>query len=229
MIPDRILRKIERCLALSRSANVHEAGTALRQAQRLMDEYGVSDIDIAASTITRVAAKSSSGLNPPRWLDRLATLVSDAFGTAAVYEPSPTPNGWQGQFAFLGDNSQATVAAYAFEVLQRQLLNDRRLFMAGMNKRAKRTTKVRRADAYAMAWVSGAYEHIVPIKNSEEAVAAIERFQTRFYNELESMNAIDRGQKRDDQKAMARGYEAGRQARFHQGVDQERRQELPHG
>ena len=65
MIPDRILRKIERCLALSRSANEHEAGTALRQAQHLMDEYGVSEIDVAASTIDRVAVKSPTGRKPP--------------------------------------------------------------------------------------------------------------------------------------------------------------------
>ncbi|REC93401.1 DUF2786 domain-containing protein [Kushneria indalinina] len=229
MIPDRILRKIERCLALSQSANKHEAGTALRHAQRMMDEYGVKEVDIAASAIDRIAVKSSSGLNPPAWLDRLASLINAAFGTATVYEPSPTLNGWQGRFAFLGESSQATIAAYAFEVLQRQLVNDRKSFMAGMNQRAKRVTKIRRADAYAMAWVSGAYEHILPVKKTDEAVAAIERFQARFYNKMESMNAINRGQKRDDHKAMARGYEAGRQAQLHHGVDKERRQELPHG
>ncbi|WP_342595612.1 DUF2786 domain-containing protein [Salinicola lusitanus] len=229
MIPDRILRKIERCLALSRSANEHEAGTALRQAQHLMDEYGVSEIDVAASTIDRVVVKSPTGRKPPRWLDHLASLVNAAFGTATVYEPRPTFESWQGYFAFLGEASQVHIAAYAFEVLQRQLISDRKAFLNGMNKRAKRITKIRRADAYALAWVAGAFEHIVPVEKTEEAVATIEHFQQRFYPQLEAMEAIDRGQRRDDRGAMARGYAAGRNARLHGGIDRDQHKELSHG
>ncbi|WP_353980857.1 DUF2786 domain-containing protein [Salinicola endophyticus] len=229
MTPDRILRKIERCLALSRSANEHEAGTALRQAQRLMAEYGISEIDVAASTIDRVAIKTPAGREPPRWLNCLVQLVNSAFGTAAVYEPRRTVGGWQGDFAFLGEASQVRIAAYAFEVLQRQLISDRKAFLNGMHKRAKRVTKVRRADAYASAWVAGAYEHIVPVQKTEEAIAAIEHFQQRLYPELESLKAIDRGHRRDDHRAMAKGYAAGRHARLHSGVDRDKHKELTHG
>lgn len=229
MIPDRMLRKIERCMALSRSANEHEAGIALRQAQRLMAEHGISEIDVAASTIDRSTAKTEAGRTPPRWLDRLASLINAAFGTVAVYEPRPMLDGWQGYYAFLGEQSQVRIAAYAFEVLQRQLVRDRKAFQASMNKRAKRVTKIRRADAYATAWVSGAYEHIVPVDKTEEAMAAIEHFKSRFYDTLKDLCAIDRGQRRDDQRAMMRGYEAGRNARLHSGVEQSRRGELTHG
>ena len=84
MIPDRILRKIERCLALSQSSNEHEAGTALRHAQRLMDEYGISTIDVAASAIDQMKVSTSAGCNPPIWLERLATMINTAFGSMPV-------------------------------------------------------------------------------------------------------------------------------------------------
>lgn len=229
MISDRILRKIERCLALSRSANEHEAGTALRQAQRLMAEHGISEVDVAASTIDRATTKAEAGRTPPCWLERLSSLVNAAFGTVTVYEPRPMFDGWQGYYAFLGEQSQVRIAAYAFEVLQRQLVRDRKSFQAGMSKRAKRITKIRRADAYAMAWVSGAYEHIVPVEKAEDAIEAIEHFKSRFYDTLSELCAIDRGQRREDQNAMMKGYEAGRNARLHSGVEHERRGELTHG
>lgn len=229
MIPDRILRKIERCLALTRSANEHEAGIALRQAQRMMAEHGLTTIDVAAARIDRATARSESGRTPPQWLARLASLVNAAFGTLAVYEPRPTFDGWQGYYAFLGPDSQARIAAYAFEVLQRQLVNDRRSYMATISKRAKRETKTRRADAFAMAWVSGAYAHIVPIEQSEEALEAIEHFKARYYTTLESLCAIDRGQRREDQKAMMAGYQTGRNARLHTAVAQDRKEALTHG
>lgn len=229
MTPDRILRKIERCLALSGSANEHEAGIALRQAQRLMAEYGISEIDIAASSIERTAVRVEAGHKPPRWLDRLASLSNAAFGTVAVYEPRPALSGWQGYFAFIGPASQVRIAAYAFETLQRQLVSDRKAFLATVSKRAKRTTKTRRADAYANAWVSGAYEHIVPINKSDEAIAAIDHFQKRFYANLEVLSTMDRGQRHDDRQAMLRGYEAGRNVRLHSGVGQAHREELTHG
>lgn len=223
MISDRVLRKIERCLALSRSANEHEADTALRQAQRLMTKHNTSEIDVAASNIDRAAMQADAGRKPPRWLNRLATLVNAAFGTATVYEPRPAFTGWQGYFAFLGQESQVRIAAYAFEVLQRQLVSDRKAFLVSMNKRAKRIARIRRADAYATAWVSNAYEHLIPIEKSEDALTVIEHFKARFYTILENLYVIDRGQCRDDQKTMMKDYLAGRNAHFYSGVEQERR------
>ncbi|MAM55847.1 MAG: hypothetical protein CMN25_00725 [Salinicola sp.] len=229
MTSDRILRKIERCLALSRSANEHEAGIALRQAQRLMVDHGINELDVAASTIGRATTQAAAGRKPPKWLDRLAALVNAAFGTLAVYEARPTFTGWEGFYAFLGEQSHARIAAYAFEVLQRQLVTDRRAFLSGMSKRAKRITKIRRSDAFASAWVLGAYEHIVPVEIATDTVTAIDHYKQRYYTTLKEMNAIDRGQQAADHKAMSRGFEAGRRARLHSSVAQDERRALSHG
>ena len=40
-----VIEKIKKCLALSKSANQHEAATALRQAQSLMEKYNIDADD----------------------------------------------------------------------------------------------------------------------------------------------------------------------------------------
>lgn len=44
---ERAIRKIKHCLALAQSANENEAATALRQAQALMREYRLTEMDEA--------------------------------------------------------------------------------------------------------------------------------------------------------------------------------------
>ncbi len=56
MDKERILEKIKKCLALSKSANEHEAAQALKQAQALMREYGITDIEVELSAVTETGA-----------------------------------------------------------------------------------------------------------------------------------------------------------------------------
>ena len=46
---ERVIRKIKRCLALSASSNETEAATAMRQAQALMREYRLTELDVQLS------------------------------------------------------------------------------------------------------------------------------------------------------------------------------------
>lgn len=46
-----IIDKISKCLALSKSANEHEAAVALKQAQTLMQKYKISEKQILISDI----------------------------------------------------------------------------------------------------------------------------------------------------------------------------------
>ena len=47
-----ILEKIKKCLALSKSANEHEAAQAMKQAQALMKKYEVDAVDVALSEVS---------------------------------------------------------------------------------------------------------------------------------------------------------------------------------
>ncbi len=57
---DDALKKIKKCLALSRSANEHEAAAALRQAQALMREHGLREKDVSLADVAEVKVKACS-------------------------------------------------------------------------------------------------------------------------------------------------------------------------
>lgn len=231
MIPDRIMRKIERCLALSKSANANEAGIALRQAQALMQQHGLTRIDIAVSRIEGHGVGVPAGKKPPKYLDRLATLINLSFGTRAIYQTSYSyqSDRWLGQWTFVGTDSASRVAAYAYDVMQRQLISDRKSYQSTLPKRLKRTTRIRRGDAFAEAWVTGAREAIIPVELSKEMVDAIEVYKGRHYDNLSTLKSRDAGKlHRHDLSAMQEGYAAGRQVRVHSAVETHERGTLTH-
>ncbi|WP_434986957.1 DUF2786 domain-containing protein [Vreelandella zhaodongensis] len=235
MIPDRVMRKIERCLALSKSANSHEAGIALRQAQALMAQYGVRQEDLALSDFDEACVLSRSGITPPRYLEYLAQLINRSFGTVSLYSAR---RDWSssgrlkasGCYKFVGPRDACRVAGYAYEVLQRQLLRDRRAFMNTLSTRLKRETKRRRGDAFAEAWVAGAQQIVTPVAMTPDRQALAERYLERRYGNLQVLEA--RGHqplKRHDQRAVTAGYRAGSAARLSAGVDATHREALTQG
>lgn len=79
------ISKIRKCLALSKSANEHEAATALKQAKALMNKYGVTDNDIQIAEIKEVHAKSSAKRRPTDYESGLAMAMGEAFGCEVIF------------------------------------------------------------------------------------------------------------------------------------------------
>ncbi len=226
MIPDRVMRKLQRCLALSQSANANEAGIALRHAQALMAEYGVSQDELAIADFDVATIGTRAGKTPPRYLESLAQLVNSAFGTTTVY----TWHGWRGSFELLGPRDAVQVAGYAFDVLQRQLIRDRRKFLATQSPRLKRMTKIRRGDAFAEAWVVGARCLVTPMAMTDEVRALHQAYRQRCFGELQSLTTRERQPlRRHDHIAIEAGYQAGSSAQLAAGVTATQWEGLTHG
>ena len=83
MDKDDILRKIEKCLALAKSSEPAEAAAALRQAQALMREHGVSQLEAQAIGARECSVKAAAR-TPSRHEAYLAGLVADAFGCELI-------------------------------------------------------------------------------------------------------------------------------------------------
>lgn len=80
---ERLVSLVRKLLELSRSnSNAHEAGLALSRAQRLMEKYGISELDATLSSVRDVASQSapSEAEKVPEWMTRLAWAVGHAFG-----------------------------------------------------------------------------------------------------------------------------------------------------
>lgn len=155
---DKILRRIRKCLALSRSPEPHEAAAALRQAQKLMETYGVTERDVSLAKVRE--ARTPAGRTtrcPPAWLSRLGHAVSAAFGASHYYQVHP---GRACYYMFVGVGPRAEVAGYAFAVLRRQCTSARRTYFTGL--RGARSSRVRRADAHGTRISRGSPRRSVP-------------------------------------------------------------------
>lgn len=153
MTRDQAIRKVLACLRLSASSNPHEAANALRQARALMDKYGLTEADAAASEIHDAeAATRARGAQLPRSLCFLATVVADGYRCESVIHCRPNFFGsGSTSVRFYGAGADAEIAAYAFTVLRRQLEADK----AAHTKRVrKRANKARRGEDFALGWVS---------------------------------------------------------------------------
>lgn len=117
MADDKILDKIKKCLALASSANEHEAAAALRQAQKLMEQHGLTDQDVLASQASEAGAKAGAVTKPAQWEATLAARIANAFGCELVFSRRTwTTAEWR----FIGAGSAPEVATYAYQVLLRQ-------------------------------------------------------------------------------------------------------------
>ena len=138
----RIVEKVRKCLALAGSDAPNEAATALRQARSLMEQYG---IDERLVDVEGVQARNGRGESAARWRVMLGDMVCDALGVRMIQ----IPRRGAADVEFVGVVPRPEIAAYAFDVLRRQLEGDRRKFVKGL--RCRRATKTRRGDLFARA------------------------------------------------------------------------------
>lgn len=223
MTPDQALAKVKKCLALSRSANEHEAANALRQAQKLMAAFGLSENDVSLADVreARVKAKSSAG---NVWEVNLVNLVADAFGCEIYRSRHGAYNdagNWslRTEWVFVGVDAAAEIAVYATTVLLRQCSAARHAHIAKQPKNCKPITKTARGDAFAKGWVYGVRLKVEafaqPAKNAELLLT----YMNQKHGDLKQAEVVDKSKSRKvDAGHINAGYRAGQQAELHRGV-----------
>jgi hypothetical protein len=220
-----IIEKICKCLALANSANANEAAAALVKAQSLMEKYGVprQDVDLAEIGSKTADAHNSKAL--PAYIGMLITLIDRAVGCEAVLLPDWTWRGYRTSVEFIGVKPRPEIAAYAFDVLRRQLVRSRKQFVASLSKRMKRANKIRLADNWAEGWVMGAAKKVVNVTISDEDRRRIKDWKDRKLGELESCKS--RPAKRMGQRgtmALIAGLVEGENVRIHPAATGDGRQ-----
>lgn len=218
---NKILEKIKKCLRLAKSSNKNEAAAAMRQAQKLMRIHAIEHgYVIAAEGVESHDVLVGTNKKPSAHVGMLAKMVCRAFGVEVIWNTTQMCSRRESRLEFYGMDSAPELAGYAFEVLFRQLKRDRTLYMATLNKRLKRTTKTRRGDLYAQAWVQAVEKQITAYERSEEEQAAVEAFREQRWPKVESTACRDntKGTRRDDYDAFRQGYRDGEKVDFHRGV-----------
>lgn len=222
MTRDEALQKIKKCLALAASPEAHEAAAAMRQAQKLMQQFGLSETDVGLADVEE-ARTTARSVTLTDWEAALVNLVAEAFGCEVF---TGKQHGWPmlGQrtarvFTFVGIGPAAEVAMYAYDVLSRQCAKGRKAHMAKQPRNCKTATKSARGDAYAMGWVAGVRAKLPAPTPSEKHEQLLRKYSETKYAQAKEEKAKDRTKGRNvADRDWLDGLEDGRRADFHQGL-----------
>ncbi|KPF75843.1 hypothetical protein IP68_04715 [Blastomonas sp. AAP25] len=212
MIDKQLLLKIRKCLQLARSANEHEAATALAKARELMEAHGITDDDLAMAEIDEATARSTRNMRPPVWECHLNAAVNRALGTISFLDAV-------GDRCFVGRGPTPTIASYAFAMLFRQLKIARSEYIRTQLKRCKPGRKRQRADVFSQGWAYGVVQKVRDIAPERREDPAIERWLAVQHPGLAHVDA-----RRADVKGQAmtndfwRGHESAGDVDLNHGV-----------
>ena len=218
----RIMDKIIRCLALSKSSNEHEAATALRQAHALMEKYNISAKDIELSDIKFKASNTRSAMRPPVYQIALANMTAKLFGCENYMGNGSGDRSHVRVMCFVGLEIHSDIASYAYDALFRQLKQARQAYIKTELKRVRLAkNKAARADAFCLGWVVTVrrlVEKLVPLSTD---MALIERAM-RQELDLKTTNGVDRVSKskvRTGTNDFHNGLVAGKDAQLNHGMN----------
>lgn len=213
-----VIEKIKKCLALTKSANVNEAAAALRQARKLMDLHGISDLDMAHADIEESKARSGASSRPAEWEAKLADVVADQFGCYLIFSRQYGKGHWD----FIGFGPSAEIAKYAFTVLLRQLKKERQNYIKTKLKRCTSTQR-RRADLFCEGWVHSAKSSLTVLEVSKEQSTAIKSYiDSKYGGQLGTLKTTERSGGRlgdRDYDDIWNGHVKGRDATVNKAVN----------
>lgn len=226
---DRIIDKVKKCIALSKSDNPHEAAAALRQAQALMRKHGINEAGIAAAEIGAVDVEHKSGnaLRPPAWESMLMVLVGTAFGCRGMLVPGAKANGRRsaGGFRYIGVTANATMASHTSTVLMRLLRSARVAHVKQLKSEAKMegwklTAAEERsaADAFCLGWLTVVQKQVTEFANPPEIDHAIQKHLVEVTGGRVARSTPARIG-RVDQSSVAEGCRAGGEIRLYRPVE----------
>lgn len=157
---ERVMRKIKHCLALSASSNEHEAAAAMRQAQKLMQKYRLTETDIHLSDVGK-ASGAKVKAKRPAWDIRLGSVIAEAFNCKTFTHHTYTKRGRsqtnrKAATLFVGVNPAPLVAKYAYDALYVQVELARKQYLSLLKRghvAPGRFSNTTRADDFADYWV----------------------------------------------------------------------------
>lgn len=219
---ERYLNKIKKLLNKARNnSSAAEAATALRMAQKLMQEHGLNESDVALSDITECKTHKtpSNAARPPQYMLSLIYVISKAFGVRHYLS-------WNRIFkvrrsvVFYGIEERPQIACYAFEVLSRQLSKGRTEYRNSLHKNTKPSKRTDLADTWSEAWVNGVWQTITEFATTEHEDKKMDTFLARLKEKhnFTDVSGRESHQHMQPDKAANDGYRAGKKVRLAQGV-----------
>lgn len=174
---ERVIRKIKRCLALSASSNETEAATAMRQAQSLMREYRLTELDVRLSDVGEVESEKCRANRRPTWDRHLSAIIAEAFGVRSLSRRHwcNVASRVVDRAMFVGVTPAPQIAMYAYEALLGKLTIARREYVTQVRagRRHSSYSPETAGNHFALAWVSAVHGKIHDLVPRGEEDAAL--------------------------------------------------------
>lgn len=183
---DTAMRKIEKCLALSKSSEPHEAARAMHQAQVLMEQFSIEHPELLAMGVGEQWGKSRATKTPPAYEVFLAQVVANGFGCEILFGRRWAAGKVEGGYIFIGAGPSPDVAQYTFTVLARKLIQARTAYTKEKLSRYRKN-KVAAADLFCNGWV-----HAVSLRVASADVTADRRLALDAYIGLKHPKSGDK-------------------------------------
>ena len=224
-----IIEKIKKCLALSKSANQHEAAAALRQAMAFMAKYQIDADDPDLLGITEASILGSGTAKPTVFEAVLANSIAKLMDCKAVLQTRGIITAdlsikKQISWAFIGFDPAPEIASYAFEVLYRQLKKARTTFIATQLKRVQiKANKIKRADLFCEGWVLEATKQVSNLNPNKEKLDQIQTYIDQKH-QIRNGEVKDRNKKTNTnsdryQNDLHAGRQAGKNAKLNNAMN----------
>lgn len=219
---NRIMDKIIRCLALSKSSNENEAATALRQAHALMQKHGITTTDIQLADIKFKASNTRSAKRPPVYQIALANMIAKLFGCENYMGNGAGDRSHIRVMCFVGLEMHSDIASYTYDALFRQLKQARQAYIkTQLNRVRLAKNKATRADTFSLGWVVTVRQLVKQLVPLSTDMALIERAM-RQELDLKSTSGVDRVSKSKAKTAtndFLNGLVAGTDAQLNHGMN----------
>lgn len=206
----RIIDKIKKCLALSKSSNEHEAAAALSQAQKLMAMHNLTEETVEVGAIEADTVTSMTTVSKVKmWENILATGICKALAIELLWNAGIGRN--FGRFIFIGPKSDVEVAKFLWTTLSRKTYQARAQYLKGVSYRADKSELGDSfAAGYAITVVSKVEAFVRPVAHQALILAKKEQLST---------GGQAKEQKKDlNGAALAAGKQAGQDVQLRHGM-----------
>lgn len=178
----RILEKIKKLMALTKSSNANEAANALSKAQALMAKYQIDQDEVKLIDIEHAKSGLLDRQTPMNYDALLIKTIANAFTVKPLVDYAMDGRfNLKAQIVFIGTSPQPELAAYCFDVVYRQLKSARTAYTKSLNNNCKRSTKVKRADTFCMGWVISVHAAVRAFSMSDEQTQLVAMYiQSNF-------------------------------------------------
>lgn len=243
----KVLEKIRRCLALSKSANEHEAALALEKARELMEKYNIEEGDLENQTIDDIIEIDFMiGLESNEPEKVLAVWLGKAFFvTPIIMNVTKTPRSKKvtaRAIRFIGHKADVAATTYIFSYMM-NLIHIKAQDYFESKKKAKKWTDEKAPevkDAFALGFAYAVVEKLKAIEAQNaatvaaeaeanlnhaqietKALAVIKNDLVKKYMEENHPNAqeSEKGKVKCDENHYNAGYIEGEKHGIHKGVD----------